>query len=835
MATILHSGDNAGLDTAAIQIIEERLVHVRAFFERHLGANPNWSDQLLLPNAHAQLLPLFRALEDQVTKIHSPGNAIDERRRGRSVWQSDYLLPLAQVLGLRSMVEAQTFRSCWERGLFDQVASVQPRGPIDQYLPPRPRLVRRDYAEVMHLIRALLSKNQFYIIRELEQQRICRDDATAKAVAGAIKLIDFDAAAAARGVLLGYMEYGSVGLICSSPHPCAAGLILLQRYAADVQALGGDLAQLRADLLALHATLASHTPSLWQAHILHEPPNSPGRQRYQKKHLPARKRPQFIPILAQRRGCDEAQATQLLDTLIERGLPGLIDLRCASSNQSMQQTLIQRRIQRAVDRNLGAMHTHMRQEIERLLEHLLAAIEGIGSSFSLVPLLTSHPSSPYRIRRGRRVWYGAAASIKRIQRRRGRTRRRRLFRFPPQRSQQPPETQQDKHGDQLVIAFAERAELTEAEARRRLRNLITYGGIGLLAEKDWKNAVDMRTREVVHFFKLARVKGTIDWSRMRRQINSELSRLQLTPLSPQLIRALFNQGSVPNFWHSGESENVARVSKRVTLTVSKVPRLHRIWQVVPVQLPVPVVDDSHRLLSERCFVLLVVDDASQLPIGLWVSAGEPSAIELGLALYQSIWHPGALDWPLHGSPEIILIPKSLYVQDLTDIERSTTFLMAQIDRLPKEKPLRYLDVVQRVREQGPKHLRRLMGSDRFTCRQIHDELLTWLFAECFPNHRAARVPAVYRRQGVTLPLHDFPVAGWLLPRGENPVETSSNEVWNSAIAYTSDVYQLPGGRTLPYRAFPYRYGGTRRDHVVAPGIFVEYDGTLQYLTRRATH
>jgi hypothetical protein len=138
--------------------------------------------------------------------------------------------------------------------------------------------------------------------------------------------------------------------------------------------------------------------------------------------------------------------------------------------------------------------------------------------------------------------------------------------------------------------------------------------------------------------------------------------MQQTLVQRRIQRAVDrNLGALHNFWHSGESESVAQVSKRVTLNVSKVPRIHHIWQVVIVQLPIPVVDDSRRVLSERCFVLLVVDDASQLPIGLWVSAGEPSTAELGLALYQSIWHPGALDWPLHGSPENILIPRSLYV------------------------------------------------------------------------------------------------------------------------------------------------------------------------------
>jgi hypothetical protein len=181
-----------------------------------------------------------------------------------------------------------------------------------------------------------------------------------------------------------------------------------------------------------------------------------------------------------------------------------------------------------------------------------------------------------------------------------------------------------------------------------------------------------------------------------------------------------------------------------------------------------------------------------------------------------------------------LIPKSLYGQDLTDIERSTAFLMAQIDRLAKEKPLRNLDVIQRIREQGSKQLQSLPGFDRATCRQVQDTLLSWLRETSFAGHRAAPVPAAYRRHGVTLPLHDSPTAGWLLPRADNLVETSSTEVWNGAIAYTSETYQLPGGHRFAYRAFPYRYNAARRDPALVPGIFVEHNNTLHYLTRRHT-
>src|SRR5262249_54794130 len=156
MTPRLISFDSSGLDTAAGQIITERWPHVRAFFERHLSSDPRWHDDLLLAHAHTQLLPIFRAIEDQVTKVHSPREAIDARRRGRSRWQAEYLLPLAEALGVRSTVEEQSFQSCWRRGLFDRAAPAQSRGPIDEYFLPRPRLIRRDFKEVLCDIRELL-------------------------------------------------------------------------------------------------------------------------------------------------------------------------------------------------------------------------------------------------------------------------------------------------------------------------------------------------------------------------------------------------------------------------------------------------------------------------------------------------------------------------------------------------------------------------------------------------------------------------------------------------------------------------------------------------------
>lgn len=76
-------------------------------------------------------------------------------------------------------------------------------------------------------------------------------------------------------------------------------------------------------------------------------------------------------------------------------------------------------------------------------------------------------------------------------------------------------------------------------------------------------------------------------------------------------------------------------------------------------LHLPIAASSCSTASAVSHLLLLVDLGSQLPTGVWVSAHPPGSAEVGLVLFQAIWHPGALDWPLRGVPEVLQVPASL--------------------------------------------------------------------------------------------------------------------------------------------------------------------------------
>jgi hypothetical protein len=76
-------------------------------------------------------------------------------------------------------------------------------------------------------------------------------------------------------------------------------------------------------------------------------------------------------------------------------------------------------------------------------------------------------------------------------------------------------------------------------------------------------------------------------------------------------------------------------------------------------LRLPIVDAAGHQVSDTCRALLVVDTATERPVGYWLSTTAPTSREVGLVLYQAIWHPGALTWPLRGVPDCIQVPEML--------------------------------------------------------------------------------------------------------------------------------------------------------------------------------
>jgi hypothetical protein len=249
--------------------------------------------------------------------------------------------------------------------------------------------------------------------------------------------------------------------------------------------------------------------------------------------------------------------------------------------------------------------------------------------------------------------------------------------------------------------------------------------------------------------------------------------------------------------------------------------------------------------------LLVLDTATERPVGYWLSTTAPTSREVGLLLYQAIWHPGALTWPLRGVPDCIHLPEMLVTDGTHDLERAATWLLSTIETITRRQmdyalrtKLPYAaKLLDTVAEHAPDYIRSTTGCEAVTLQQAMDALRTWLHvdkitrtdlreqdypkADCFPNHNAPDVPASIAQYGVALPGHHLPAAGWLLPVAEHTATTMRDAVAYRGSLYTDAGFRSEPGHELAVRMFPYWY----RD--MEQGIFVETAAEeVRYLVRQ---
>src|SRR5262249_6043578 len=104
-------------------------------------------------------------------------------------------------------------------------------------------------------------------------------------------------------------------------------------------------------------------------------------------------------------------------------------------------------------------------------------------------------------------------------------------------------------------------------------------------------------------------------------------------------------------------------------------------------------NDSFRPSSETCNVLLVFDRASQRPVGCWVSVVEPGEIEVALSINQSIWHPGAIEWPLRGFPDVVQVPELLLRSRPANLEQAAFWMSAEIQPLNSKEHKKVLEAI----------------------------------------------------------------------------------------------------------------------------------------------
>lgn len=685
------------------------------------------------------------------------------------------------------------------------------------FLDEEPAITPSAYLALAEQLRFLDTNNEIrlrrlrqsgFLGRSRERQSERAQQLVADRVVHLLEQVSESACKQARDVVLAWCTFGQLGLLKHSAYPYFNELLMLQRHVTDLEDTEKaqiSLAVLRADLIALCRTLhapevlelfrARHGPKarLWDQSLLHQSPNNRMRERYKERLAPDID-DVVVEQLAYQRGCSREDATRLFEALLHTGLSGLIAWRIGTDQEGIHQASDRLRVQTALVYLLRPLPVDIRQLITTRLEHLQDAMIATRAPFSLFPLIRDLPGSKRRRKRQR-------YSISK----------------------------------ELIESFAERAHLSAREARSAVQNVMIYGPLGALPQRMWRQAFHPHVWSYLHMFKLGRLEDTIDHTRLVDRVNAYAQQLGQQPLPRQMVVGVVNHFRKPDTYNSGDGDAIAGVPLRNALKLAGVARLHERWLIVAIELDIQFIDALLHSIDGTCHVILVIDCGCQCPLGCWVSSRPPDSVEVGLALYQSIFHPGALQWPLRGLPETIAVPQDLTQNGLADLQRAATCMMAevevmkdpeaQLDALPRAK--RMIADLKMMYKPGLLPGRRRAPKQRMTVRQLQDTLLAWLYSSCFTEHRSDPVIYSSRQHGLALPGFDTPAAGWLLPV-TGTVRTIQDGVHDGPFRYTSPVFSSHPGEELAKREFPYLYEGMK------PFIFVGDTAgeTLHYLTNR---
>jgi hypothetical protein len=362
------------------------------------------------------------------------------------------------------------------------------------------------------------------------------------------------------------------------------------------------------------------------------------------------------------------------------------------------------------------------------------------------------------------------------------------------------------HASALVRRFS----WDEKDGANRLYQVRTYGGIGFIPKDQWLSLIDARLLALLKFYKFVRIEGRLNVPQAVQQVNRYAHQLGLTPLSAQLAKALNGAIAKPRRWNGGESDRTATVRKNATVVLPGTPWLHRVWRLFHIPLNLPIAASSFSAASETSHLLLVVDLGSQLPPGLWVSAHPPGIPEVGLALFQSIWHPGALDWPLRGAPEVLQVPASLLTPENETLTHAAEWLQMKVQVVPDVKQattLKKLPILQALLDNlafvGLDEIRRGNGGQPLTVKDVQDAVLGWIRTSeaGFAHHTPGLPDRNSQQQGYAAPAFDTPAAGLLLPVVGNAV-TVRDGIMVHERQFGGAYFRSNPGHTVVYRAFP---------------------------------
>jgi hypothetical protein len=745
--------------------------------------------------------------------------------------------------------ERAIIEQCYQAGLFHL---APPTDWMRQNKPRQPYALRLPLHAVDTIVTVILRSGT---ARELQTQALlaigcCRDEAAACEVVAACNRYDpasavnHCAASLAQQILRSSAQYDLVGLLDVSDYAPAEVLFFVQRAVPYITATSdhpaATLALLQRDLVALYRAYEYVERTLWTRDLLDSPLVSTNRTHCHQRIAPEQ-RTRIIAALQAQHAYPQDEAETLAALLIERGGFGIIDWRCGVPFEQAGHAWEKQRLRRILDEHLGALPPQALHHIEGGVQHLKAAMQESGVTVSLIQLLNSQPYSAFRKRLNRRlpVGYGQVNYFRRKenQQRRRQHDYRTHAHGQHQATDDPPAS-----AAALVAQFAARTGLTEREASNRLYQVRTYGGIGFIPRDQWLTLIDARLLALLKFYTFIRIEGRLHMGQALRQVNHYARQLGLTPLSAQLAKALNGALRKPKRWNSGESDRIATVRKNAGVVLPGTPWLHRVWRLFHIPLNLPIAASSFSAASETSHLLLVVDLGSQLPTGVWVSAHPPRSTDVGLALFQAIWHPGALDWPLRGAPEVLQVPASMRMDDAHTLDPAAEWLQMNVQMVQdatQATTLRKLPLLQALLDDlafvGLDAIRRGNSGQPLTVKGMQDAVLGWIRTsdQGFAHHTPGLDDPVAVMYGLTTPAFQTPAAGFLLPVSGD-AQTAKNGVLVDDRFYTSAECSFPAGQILTYRTFPYRYRGRTPDEGMPDAIYVEdQHGVLHYLVRHS--
>jgi len=519
---------------------------------------------------------------------------------------------------------------CWKQGLFD----VFEPAALHWSRPPQALLEEK--------LLPLIQTMPFASDRErwLKEQQICSTDGMVKKVVGEFKKIETRACGLARAWLLAYARYGLVGMLYRSVCPWYGELRALERLRQTLNLSHDDVAigECRQSIAVLHHvfySLPSPSKSSKSAHhqwlLACYAPSS-----HTDRHA---LRQQLFPSLIGYKAEKPPDSTTIIDAFLTDGIYGIID---CHSNQPLGTTrrhIHQHRIDHLLNHHLQSLPPPHQQTIRSFISDLQAVIKETGIPFPLEMLLDAAPLSAKRYRFSARLSWSPRNRVRKAKND-GTTR-------TPH-----PETE---NIDKLVKVLSRRTKLPAKSVRYCVLGLVLYGAVGILTLSARHTACDARIISYIRLLRLGHVERAYDWDSIQDAVHTYARRLGLPQSSSHIVRTIYTCQMKRRRWHGGVGAVVMRVRQRASLNIA-LPLLHERWTVQPLTL---VLRSGTRNMTATYYLLVVIDLSSGLPMGIWVSKEHPTADDVGLALYDAIWHPWNVQWPLRGIPQNLYLPDTL--------------------------------------------------------------------------------------------------------------------------------------------------------------------------------